>query len=132
MKKIMSFLLAVTASFALFTACGKGGDDSASVDAPDTSALESAFASAEEDLKAVSDKVVSYVNEDKLDQALAEAQKLASNASLTEEQKKAVSDFVASVQKQLSAKLEAAGEEMEDAAEDMKKSAEDAKEKMGF
>jgi hypothetical protein len=61
--------------------------------------IEKSFASSDASLKAVADKAVAAIQSADYSGALVELQKLAANAKLTEEQKKAISDVMAQVQK---------------------------------
>ncbi len=77
----------------------------------DTAALEKSFAPAEAALKSGADKAVTAIKNADYKGALDELQKLAANAKLTDEQKKAISDVMAQVQQAISeAATKAAGE----------------------
>ena len=108
--KMHSWVLSSLAAAALILAgCGKsGGGAGAQVD---PSPVEKTFASSEPTLKAAADKAVSAVKNADYSGALAELQKLGANVKLTDEQKKAVNDVVAQVQKAVAeAGTKAAGE----------------------
>jgi hypothetical protein len=77
----------------------------------DTAPVEKSFASAEPTLKAAADKAVTAIKSADYSGATMELQKLASNVKLTEDQKKAINDVLAQVQKAVSeAGTKAAGE----------------------
>ncbi len=95
--------LALVASLSLI---GCGGSKKV-----DTAALEKSFSSAEATLKSSADKAVTAIKNTDYKGALAELQKLAANAKLTDDQKKAINDTVAQVQKFISeTATKAAGE----------------------
>lgn len=76
--------------------CSKG--ESGKVDpAP----IQKSFASAEASLKAAADKAVGAIKKGDYSGALAQLQGLLANAKLTDEQKKAIQDVVAQLQKAL-------------------------------
>jgi len=95
MKMHTWLLSALIASVLTLTACSKSGG---SVDA---SPVEKSFASAEPVLKAAAEKAVAAIKNADYSAATAELQKLAANVQLTDEQKKAISDVLAQVQKAL-------------------------------
>ena len=86
-----------------FTGCNKGPPPA--VPTPgiavkvDLDKFQEPFASSAEEQKRIVRKVVSEVRYQNYDNALAEADKLASDASLTEPQKKAVADLVEQIKK---------------------------------
>ena len=84
---------ALIASVLALTACSKSGG---SVDA---SPVEKSFASAEPTLKAAAEKAVASIKSGDYAGAATELQKLAANVKLTDEQKKAIGDVLAQVQK---------------------------------
>ena len=91
---VLSSLIVVTLSLA---GCGKsGGSAGANVD---PSPVEKAFSAAEPTIKAAADKAVAAIKGADYSGALAELQKLGANVKLTDEQKKAINDVLAKVQK---------------------------------
>jgi len=93
MKMHLWFFSALIASVLALTACSKSGG---SVDA---GPVEKSFAAAEPALKAAADKAVTAIKSADYSAATAELQKLAANVKLTDEQKKAINDVIAQVQK---------------------------------
>ena len=95
MKSILTLvtLLALAAFFV--TGCGKSG---VSVD---TAGFEKSFSSAEAAVKDTANKVVEAVKKSDYSGAVSELKQLASNVKITDEQKKAVTDLLAQVQKAL-------------------------------
>jgi len=92
--KIQTWILAsITASILVVAGCSKSGG---SVDA---APVEKSFATAEAPVKSTADKAVAAIKGADYTTAVAELQKLAADAKLTPEQKKAVSDVLAQVQK---------------------------------
>jgi len=65
----------------------------------DPSPIQKSFASAEASLKAAADKAVEAIQKGDYNAAVAELQKLLGNAKLTDEQKKAIQDVLAQLQK---------------------------------
>ena len=109
----ITFALLATALF--FFGCSK----SSSVDpAP----LEKSFASADATLKSSADKAVAAIKESNYQGALVEVQKLASNAKLTEQQKKAVEDVLAQLQQAITQMADKAAGEASKAVGDIQKS----------
>ena len=106
--KLSTWILSALAAAAIGLAgCSKSGDG-ASVDA---APVEKSFASADSTLKAAADKAVAAIKNADYSAATAELQKLASNVKLTDEQKKAIGDVLAQVQKAVAdAGTKAAGE----------------------
>ena len=98
MKTLSSLLLSTLLCCGFFlSGCGQsGGGSSASIDA---SPVEKAFASAEPALKGAAEKVVAALKGGNLSSALPDLQQLAANAKLTDDQKKALGDVLAKVQK---------------------------------
>jgi len=88
----------------------------------DTSKLENSFATAEPADKSQSAKVVDAVKAGDYNAALASLKVLAQQAKLTPEQKSAIEDVTAQVQKQLSEAINKAAESGKKAADDLKKS----------
>jgi hypothetical protein len=93
MKMHTWLLSALIVSVLALTACSKSGG---SVDA---GPVEKSFAAAEPGLKAAADKAVTSIKGADYGAATAELQKLAANVKLTDEQKKAINDVLAQVQK---------------------------------
>lgn len=87
----------------------------------DTSPLEKSFAPAEAALKSSADKAVSAIKNADYSGALAELQKLAQEVKLTDEQKKAISDTIAQIQKVIAETAEKAAGEANKALGDMQK-----------
>ena len=88
----------------------------------DTSKLEKSFASAEPADKGQATKVVDAVKAGDYNAALASLKSLAQQAKLTPEQKTAIEDVTAQVQKALSQAISKAAEGGQKALEDAKKS----------
>ena len=89
-------LVSILALAALFVSgCSKSGGS------VDTSGFEKSFAPAEAAVKDTAGKVVEAVKKSDYSGAVSELKQLASNAKVTDEQKKAVNDLVAQVQKAL-------------------------------
>jgi hypothetical protein len=92
--KMQTWMVAVLVSCALGMAgCSKSGGK------VDAGPVEKSFASAEPALKSAADKAVTAVKSADYSGALAELNKLAANAKLTDDQKKAVTDVLAQLQK---------------------------------
>ena len=114
MKHVQTYLAMLTAALCLI-GCSK----SSSVDpAP----LEKSFASADATLKSSADKAIAAIKESNYQGALAELQKLASNAKLTDDQKKAVNDVLAQLQKAVTDMVDKAAGEANKAVGDLQKS----------
>jgi hypothetical protein len=91
---VLSSLIVVALSLA---GCGKsGGSAGANVD---PSPIEKAFTAAEPTVKAAADKAVTAIKGADYSGAVAELQKLGANVKLTDDQKKAINDVLAQVQK---------------------------------
>jgi C4-dicarboxylate-specific signal transduction histidine kinase len=88
----------------------------------DTSKLEQSFASADTSTKSQADKIVSSIKANDYPPAMAELQKLASNLKLTPEQKQAINDVLAQLQKALAETANKAVGEANKALGDMQKS----------
>jgi hypothetical protein len=86
-------LLTLIASVLVLTGCSQSGG---SVDA---APVEKSFASAEPSLKAAAEKAVAAIKSGDYAGAAGQLQQLAANAKLTDEQKKAINDVLAQVQK---------------------------------
>lgn len=114
MKSNWILTVIAVALFALI-GCGKKNQ-------VDTAPIEKSFASAEPGTKSSADQAVSAIKAGNYSGALAELQKLGAQAKLTPEQKQAIQDVIAQVQKQLSEAVGQAGKEAEKAAGDLQKS----------
>ena len=88
----------------------------------DTSKLEKSFATAEPADKGQATKVVDAVKAGDYNAALASLKTLAQQAKLTPEQKSAIEDVTAQVQKALSEAISKAADSSKKAADDLKKS----------
>lgn len=111
--KMHTWILSALASAALvLSGCGKSDDHSGHAHAHvDAAPVEKSFASAEPALKAAADKAVAAIKGADYSAATSELQKLAANVKLTDDQKKAISDVLAQVQKAVAeAGTKAAGE----------------------
>ncbi len=93
MKMHILILTSLVAALLVLPGCSKSGT---SVDA---SPIEKSFASADATLKSAADKAVAAIKSADYSSATVELQKLASNVKLTDEQKKAINDVVAQIQK---------------------------------
>ena len=114
--KFTSWILAVLmVATVAFVGCGKKSS-------VDTAPLENSFASADPATKSSADKAVSAIKSSDYSGAVAELQKLAAQAKLTPEQKQAVKDVLAQVQKQLTDAVTQAGKNAENASKDLQKS----------
>jgi hypothetical protein len=87
-------LTSILSAALLLVGCSKSG--TAKVD---PSPIEKSFAAADSTLKAAADKAVEAIKKADFTAATAELQKLASNVKLTDEQKKAITDVLAQIQK---------------------------------
>ena len=107
MKTRTWILSSLMASVLILAGCSKSGDG-ASVDA---APVEKSFASADSTLKAAADKAVAAIKSADYSAATAELQKLAADVKLTDDQKKAITDVLAQIQKAVAeAGTKAAGE----------------------
>ena len=88
----------------------------------DTAPLEKSFASAEPANKSAADSAASAIKSEDYSGAVAQLQKLASQAKLTPEQQQAVKDTLAQVQKQLSDAASKAVKDGQKTATDLQKS----------
>jgi uncharacterized protein YpuA (DUF1002 family) len=77
----------------ILAGCSKSGSS------VDTSPVEKSFASADAILKSAADKAVTAIKAADYSSATAELQKLVTNVKLTDDQKKAVNDVLAEIQK---------------------------------
>ncbi len=93
---VLSSLVVVALALA---GCSKSGGSAGASASVDPSPIEKAFSSAEPTIKAAADKAVSAIKGADYSGALAELQKLGANVKLTDEQKKAINDVLAKVQK---------------------------------
>jgi outer membrane protein assembly factor BamD (BamD/ComL family) len=114
MKPNWMLTIIAVALFA-FSGCSKKSE-------VDTAPIEKSFASAEPATKSSADQAISAIKSGNYAGALAELQKLGAQVKLTPEQKQAVQDVIAQVQKQLSETVSQAGKEAEKAAGDLQKS----------
>ena len=97
--KMHHWLLSVlVASVLALTGCSKSGSGGGTA-CVDAAPVEKSFASAEPVIKAAADKAVAAIKGADYSSAVTELQKLASNVKLTDDQKKAVTDVLAQVQK---------------------------------
>ncbi len=116
--KLHTYLLtSILSAAVLLVGCSKSG--TAKVD---PSPIEKSFASADTTLKAAADKAVEAVKKADYSAATAELQKLVSNVKLTDEQKKAVTDVLAQVQKAITDMGSKAAGEASKALGDVQKS----------
>jgi len=114
-----TWILTVFAACAMaLTGCSKSGG-TASVD---PSPMEKSFATAEASLKSAADTAVTAIKKADYSGALSELQKLAGNAKLTDDQKKAVSDIIDQVKKAIADAAEKATGDAKKAAGDLQKS----------
>ncbi|MBN2508424.1 MAG: hypothetical protein JXQ71_17230 [Verrucomicrobia bacterium] len=117
MKSFTSILAALAATTLFFAGCGKT-DQPAQID---TSALTQSFASAEATVKTAVENTVSAVKQGNYAGALQQLQKLGANAKLTDDQKKAVTDLIAKVQKAITETVGKAATEAGKAADNATK-----------
>ena len=92
----------------------------------DTSKLQSAFASSSGELKANLDRVVGAISDRDFSGAASYLKKMAADASLTPEQKSALSDLMAQIKDRTSEIMKSAGQAAGQAAEQVKEAAEKA------
>jgi hypothetical protein len=112
MKMHTWILSALAAATLVLSGCSKSDDHAGHAHANvDPAPIEKSFASAEPALKATADKAVAAIKGADYSAATSELQKLAANVKLTDDQKKAISDVLAQVQKAVTeAGTKAAGE----------------------
>ena len=115
MRHLLWTLSALTAAALVLNGCG-------SKSSVDTAPLEKSFASADPASKTTADQAVSAIKSSDYPGAMAQLQKLAGQAKLTPEQKQAVQDVLAQVQKQLTDSASKEGKDAEKAAGDLQKS----------
>jgi outer membrane protein assembly factor BamD (BamD/ComL family) len=108
------FTMMTTAALVLI-GCGKPSS-------VDTSALEKSFKSAEATLQTSADKALAALKARDYTGAMAELKALASNAKVTPEQKQAIKDVMAQVEKLVADATAKAKNEAGKAMEDLKKS----------
>ena len=123
MKTLSSLLLSTLLCCAfLLCGCGQSGGSGGTMASVDASPIEKAFASAEPALKGAAEKVTTALKSGSLTSALPDLQQLAANAKLTDDQKKAISDVLAKVQKAIADAGSKAAGEAGKAAGDVQKS----------
>jgi DNA-binding NtrC family response regulator len=115
MKLYKWMMTALTAMMLVSTGCG-------SKSSVDTAPLEKSFASAEPANKTAADSAVSAIKSEDYPGAMAQLQKLASQAKLTPEQQQAIKDTLAQVQKQVADAATKAGKDAQKTATDLQKS----------
>ena len=115
MKMTNHILAAMAAIMLLPSGCG-------SKSSVDTAPLEKSFASAEPANKAAANEAVSSIKSENFSGAVAQLQKLASQAKLTPEQQQAIKDTLAQVQKQLADAAAKLSKDGQKAATDLQKS----------
>jgi uncharacterized lipoprotein NlpE involved in copper resistance len=115
MKALASIITGMTVLVFAVAGCNK----QASVD---TSAIEKSFQPADSAIKSNADKAVSAIKARDYSGALAELQKLGSQAKLTPDQQQAVKDAVVQVQKMLAEAANKVAGEAGKAAGDLQKS----------
>jgi|SRR5437667_9506176 len=113
--KLRNWILTVLMAGVVLAGCSKKSS-------VNTAPLEKSFASAEPANKTSADKATAAIKAGDYSGAMAELQKLASQAKLTPEQQQAVKDVLAQVQKQLSDAAANMGKSAEKAAGDLQKS----------
>ena len=114
-KRHLSFTVAALLTASVIIGCGKSNNVS-------TGKLESSFSAAEPASKSKVDAAVDAIKAGNYSDAMAKLQAVSAQAKLTPEQKQAVQDVIAQVQKELTA---AAGQMQKDATKsvgDMQKS----------
>ena len=114
MKTLNFILIAVVAGTIALTGCKKSGVD--------TQPIEKSFASAEPAAKSTADKVVAEIKANNYSGAMAELTRLASDAKLTDAQRKAVSDTLEQVKEQIKAAADQAAKDVKKGMEDVQKS----------
>ena len=115
MKSVMLILITLTAAALALTGCGKKSS-------VDTAPLERSFASAEPATKTSVDQAVSDIKASDYSAAMARLQKLPAQSKMTPEQRQAVQDVLAQVQKQLSDAATKAGQDAQKTVGDLQKS----------
>ena len=111
-----SIILTIAALALAFTGCSKNSSK------VDTAPVEKSFASADPTTKSTADKAVSAVKAGDYSSALGELKSLASNAKLTPEQKQAIGDVMAQVQKAITDMAAKAQGDADKAVGDLQKS----------
>jgi hypothetical protein len=114
MKIYEMVLMAAVAGTLMLTGCSKKSS-------VDTAPLQKSFQSADPAAQSAVDKVVSSVKSEDYAGALTQLQQLAKNATLTPEQKQAITDMVAQVQKVIADVAGKAAGEAGKAAGDLQK-----------
>jgi hypothetical protein len=115
MKQMHWILTSLFLATLLVTGCNKSGS-------VNPAPIEKSFASSDASLKAAADKAVAAIQSADYSGAMAELQRLAANVNLTDEQKKAVADVLAQVQKAVADMGKKATGEAGKAMDDVKKS----------
>lgn len=115
MKFTNWLITALAATMLVSSGCGSKNN-------VDTAPLEKSFASAEPANKAAADQAVSAIKTEDYTGAMAQLQKLATQAKLTSEQQQAIKDTLAQVQKQLADAATKASKDGQKAATDLQKS----------
>jgi hypothetical protein len=133
LKSLRLFAPVALAATLCLTGCGdcckSGSGPDAVATTPlklDTSAVEKAFASAEQGVRSTADKAIAAVKNADYSAALAEGQKLMNDVKLTPEQKAAVGKLVDQVKSAAGDAAAKAGEALKKAAGDATKAAEKA------
>ena len=114
-KRYMCVAVATLLAAGVIIGCGKSNN-------VNTGKLESSFSSADTASKSKVDAAVDAVKAGNYSDALSKLQALAAQAKLTAEQKQAVQDVIAQVQKQLTAAAGQAQKDASKAAGDLQKS----------
>jgi hypothetical protein len=118
MKSFNWILSALAAVTLLLAGCGKTEQPAA----VDTAPLQKSFASAEPTVKATVDNTVALIKQGNYPGALQELQKLGANAKLNADQKQAIADVLAKVQKAITSALDKAATGANKALDNVQKS----------
>jgi gas vesicle protein len=114
MKLFKCLLVVLVAGAIAFTGCKKSGVD--------TRPIEKSFSSAEPATKSSADKVVAEIKANNYAGAMAELSKLGTEAKLTDDQKKAVTDTLEQVKEKIKAAADQATKDVKKGVEDVQKS----------